>query len=129
MSLQELKQNHMMAHLSKALDEGQDIGHYGRLVYAIVARHFLDEDELVAQLAQDRDFSEAQARDLVRQVQEADYNPPRRQTILEYMGKQDFPILPHAEDPDEGNVYRDLEFPEHVYSSIQEYHHEKAEAD
>ncbi|QBY07102.1 hypothetical protein E5F05_02500 (plasmid) [Deinococcus metallilatus] len=116
----------MMAHLTDALENGKDIGHYGRLVYAIIARHFLSDDELAAQLAKDRDFSEDAARDLVRQVQEADYNPPRRDTIVEYMEKQDFPILPDN-DPNEGNVYRDLEFPEHVYDRIREYHHQQAE--
>ncbi|WP_026332353.1 hypothetical protein [Deinococcus apachensis] len=127
MTIDDLKQNHMMAHLTDALDQGQDIGHYGRLVYAIIARHFLTEDELVAQLAKDRDFSEEDARGLVGQVQEADYNPPRREKILEYMEKQDFPILPNAEDPDEGNVYRDLNFPDHVYDNIREYHQQKAQ--
>jgi hypothetical protein len=29
-------------------------------------------------------------------------------------------------DPDEGNVYRDLEFPPEVYEHIQEYHEAKA---
>ncbi|GHF54992.1 hypothetical protein HNQ07_003438 [Deinococcus metalli] len=127
MSLNDLKQNHMMAHLTQALDDGQDIGHYGRLVYAIVARHFLSDKALAAQLAKDSDFTPEAAQDLVRQVQDADYSPPRRDTILEYMGKQDFPILPDASDPDEGNVYRDLEFPQHVYDHIQQYHHQKAE--
>ena len=37
----------MMAHLLDALDEGADVGHYGRLVFVMIARHFLDEDELV----------------------------------------------------------------------------------
>lgn len=127
MAIEDLQKNHMMAHLTEALDGGQDIGHYGRLVYAIIARHFLTEDELVTQMAKDRDFSEEGARDLVRQVQEADYNPPRREKIREYMEKQEFPILPNAEDPDEGNVYRDLDFPEHVYDRIREYHHQKAQ--
>ncbi|WP_245872948.1 hypothetical protein [Deinococcus planocerae] len=124
-----MTKNHMMAHLTDALNEGQDIGHYGRLVYAIIGRHFVEEDELVSLLAQDKDFSEQGARDLVRQVQEADYSPPGRAKIMEYMEKQDFPILPNADDPDEGNVYRDLDFPQHVYDHIQEYRHQKAETD
>ena len=127
MAMDDLRKNHMMAYLTDALEKGQDIGHYGRLVYAIVARHFLDEDELVGVLARDKDFSEDQARGLVQQVQERDYNPPRREKIMEYMEKQDFPILPHAENPDEGNVYRDLNFPDSVYEHISEYHQQKAE--
>ncbi len=127
MALKDLQQNHMMAHLTEALQQKKDIGHYGRLVYAIVARHFLTEDELVKLLAHDKDFSEADARSLVQQVQERDYNPPRRDKIMEYQQKQDFPILPDAQDPDEGNVYRDLEFPQHVYDHISEFHSQKAE--
>ena len=69
MALNDLKANHMMAHLTEALDKKQDIGHFGRLVYTIVARHFLSEDELVAQLAKDKDFDDEQARGLVQQVQ------------------------------------------------------------
>ena len=126
MTLKDLKANHMMAHLTEALDKKQDIGHYGRLVYTIVARHFLSEDELVKQLSKDQDFGEEQARGLVQQVQEADYSPPRREKLLEYQGKQDFPILPDTDNPDEGNVYRDLEFPQHVYDHIQDYHQQKA---
>ncbi|MFC4456344.1 hypothetical protein [Deinococcus sonorensis] len=127
MTLKDLQQNHMMAHLTDALQHKQDIGHYGRLVYAIVARHFLKEDELVKLLARDEDFSETDARALVQQVQERDYNPPRREKIMEYQQKQAFPILPDADNPDEGNVYRDLEFPQHVYDHISEYHSQKAE--
>lgn len=127
MTVQDLEKNHMMAHLTRALDGGKDIGHYGRLVYAIVARHFLSDDELVAQLAKDRDFAEEDARGLVQQVQERDYSPPGRNKIMEYQAKQDFPIMPDTQDPDEGNVYRDLEFPQQVYDHISEYHQQKAE--
>jgi hypothetical protein len=117
----------MMTHLHDALERGEDIGHYGRLVFAIVGRHFLSEDELVNELAKDGDFDETQARGLVQQVMEKDYSPPRRETIMDYQTKQDFPILPDADDPDEGNVYRDLEFPQAVYDHISEYHQQKAQ--
>ena len=43
MSVEALRKNDMMTHLLDALDRGQDIGHYGRLVFAMVARHFLSE--------------------------------------------------------------------------------------
>ncbi len=127
MSLKDLRKNHMMTHLHDALERGDDIGHYGRLVFAIVGRHFLSEQELVAELAKDGDFDETQAKGLVEQVMEKDYSPPRRETIREYQTKQDFPILPDADDPDEGNVYRDLEFPQEVYDHISQYHQQKAQ--
>ena len=123
--LDDLQQNEMMAYLLDSLDQGKDIGHYGRLVFTMVARHFLSEDEVVAHLAKDKDFSEAQAKSLYQQVLAHDYNPPKRERILEWQSQQDFPIIPNADDPDEGNVYRDLQFPEHVYQHISEYYDHK----
>ncbi len=47
LALDELRQSQMMNHLLDALDKGEDIGHYGRLTFAMVAHHFLDGEELV----------------------------------------------------------------------------------
>ena len=127
-AIEDLRQNDMMAHLLDALDQGKDIGHYGRLVFAMVAHHFLEEDALVSWLQKDRDFSEEQARALVQQVKERDYSPPRREKILQYQQEQEFPILPNPDDPDSGNVYRDLKFPDEVYEHISEYREQKAAA-
>ena len=115
-----------MAHLLDALASGQDIGHYGRLVVAMVAHHFLDDETLVQLLAQDGAFAEDEARALVLQVRERDYNPPRRERILEWQQQQDFPICPNPEDPAACNVYRELSFPEQVYEDIQDYYEERA---
>ena len=125
--LDELRKSAMMTHLLDALDSGTDIGHYGRLVFAMVARHFLPEDELLEWLQKDSDFSEAQARSLVLQVQGHDYNPPKRARILEWQKKQEFPICPDAENPDACNVFKDLKFPDEVYESISEYYEEKTQ--
>ncbi len=128
MAVEDLRNNDMMAHLMDALDKKKDIGHYGRLVFAMVARHFLDEEELVGYLQKDKDFSEAQARALYQQVQGRDYNPPRREKILEWQKEQEFPIIPNPDDPDAGNVYRDLQFPDGIYENISEYYEQKAES-
>ncbi len=128
MAVEDLQKNDMMAHLLDALDHNKDIGHYGRLVFAMVARHFLTEDEVITYLQKDKDFSEEQARSLYEQVQGADYNPPRREKILQYQSEQEFPIIPNPDDPDAGNVYRDLNFPEHVYEHIQDYRDHKTHA-
>jgi hypothetical protein len=101
----------MMAHLLDALEARTDVGHYGRLVFTMIARHFLDDDALVLQ------------------VREKDYSPPRRERILEWQAKQDFPICPTPDDPDACNVYRELQFPEGIYEHIQEYWEEQAEAE
>jgi hypothetical protein len=117
----------MMAHLLDALDAGQDIGHYGRLVFAIVARHFLSSEELVARLSRDPSVGEREARGLLRQVKEHDYSPPRREKILAWQREQDFPIILEPNDPDAGNAYDDLRFPHRVYEHIAEYYEEKSE--
>jgi len=119
----------MMAHLMDSLDSGRDIGHYGRLVFAMVAHHFLSEEHLLEWLTKDPDFSAEEARALIRQVESRDYNPPRRERIVEWQAQQEYPILPDVDDPDCGNVYRNLKFPDRVYEHIQEYLEEKAEGD
>ena len=81
------RQNRMMAHLLDALEQGQDIGHYGRLVFTMVARHFMDEEQLVSTLANDRDFSKDDARSLYLQVQARDYNPPKREKIMAWQAQ------------------------------------------
>ena len=127
MAMSDLRKNDMMAHLADALEDGKDVGQYGRLVFAMVARHFLSENELVKLLAKDKSFGEDEARRLVTQVQSRDYNPPKREKILQYLREQKFPICPNADDPDACNVYRDLTFPEGVYARINEYYQQKAE--
>jgi hypothetical protein len=83
MAREDLQHSGMMAHLLKALHEKQDIGHYGRLVFAMVARHFLPESELIELLQQNPGVSDHEARALYLQVQGKDYNPPRRDRILQ----------------------------------------------
>jgi hypothetical protein len=118
--MEELRKSPMMVHLLDALESGQDIGHYGRLVVAMVGHHFLDEDELISLLG--KNLAEDEARALVLQVKERDYNPPRRERILEWQAEQDFPICPNPEDPRACNVYSDLQFPKDVYEDIQEFY-------
>jgi hypothetical protein len=125
MAVEDLKNNSMMAHLLESLNRGEDIGHYGRLVFAMVARHFMEEEDLVALLRKNPEVSEGDARSLCRQVEGRDYNPPRRERILEWQKQQSFPICP-ADDPDACNVYRDLKFPQHVYDHIQQYYEHKS---
>jgi hypothetical protein len=128
-SLEALRKNDMMAHLLDALDRGEDIGHYGRLVFAMVGHHFMDEEELIQQLCKNPDFSEEKAKALVHQVRQRGYNPPKRQKIMEWQKEQQFPICPGGDDPDGCNIYRNLKFPEGVYEKIEEYHEQKAEAE
>ncbi|MGE5141171.1 MAG: hypothetical protein ACM3JD_17010 [Rudaea sp.] len=129
MSVQDLRNDAMMAHLLDALDKKKDIGHFGRLVFAMVARYFIDEEELVKYLQKNPGVSEAEAKALVKQVQGRGYSPPRRDRILEWQKQQDFPICPNPGDPDACNVYKDLKFPDEVYEHIEDYREQKAEAE
>ncbi len=128
MSVEDLRKGPMMSHLLDALDGKQDIGHYGRLVFAMIARHFLAEDELVEWIRKDSRVTDEQARALVLQVQGKDYSPPRRERILEWQRQQDFPICPEPDNPDACNVYKDLKFPPDVYEHIGGYYEQKAES-
>jgi hypothetical protein len=125
--LNELRKNDMMNHLLDALEQGEDIGHYGRLVFAMVGHHFLDENELVKWLAKGKGCDEEQARALAMQVKQRDYSPPKREKIMQFQQQQDFPICPST-DPDGCNVYKNLNFPEEVYQHINEYYQQKANA-
>ena len=128
MAIEDLRQNGMMSHLLGALEAGQDIGPNGRLVFTMVARHFLEPTEVVELLRKNPDFSEVQAKALVNQVNSRDYNPPKREKILQFQSEQAFPICPDADDPDACNLYRNLKFPDGVYEKIAEYHEQKAQA-
>jgi hypothetical protein len=121
MPVDDLRQSPMMAHMLDALDNGEDIGHYGRLVFAMIGRHFVSNDELVELLTKDHDADEQEIRAMVQQVEDKGYSPPRREKILEFQNQQDFEICPNADDPDACNVYNELQFPDDVYASIQEY--------
>ena len=129
MSVEDLRQSPMMNHLLNALDNGEDIGHYGRLVFAMIGRHFVSSDELVELLTKDRDAEEGDIRAMVRQVEEKGYSPPRREKILRWQEQQDFDICPNPDDPDACNVYNELTFPDELYEDIQEYREERQAAD
>lgn len=124
-----LRQSPMMAHLLDALEQGTDIGHYGRLTFVMVARHFLSDDEIVKLLSKQPDHTAIEAKALLKQVKDRDYNPPKRERILEWQSRQDFPICPTPDDPGTCNVYQELQFPEGIYENIQEFHEEQVEAE
>ena len=128
MELEELRKSQMMAHLIDSQEAGQDIGHYGRLVFVMVARSFLEPEEVISLLQKGGDCDEEKARSLFAQVEAKGYNPPKRERILEWMHKQEFQICPNSEDSGACNVYRDLEFPEQTYEKISSYYQGKSAA-
>ncbi len=123
MAIEDLRQSGMMSHLLDALDRGENIGHYGRLVFVMVGRYFLSEQEMIGQLTKDSDCDEQKAKGIVAQVEARGYNPPKRERILEWMNEQDFPICQDTNDKGACNVYKNLEFPPEVYEKISSYYH------
>jgi hypothetical protein len=117
----------MMERLLRTLEAGTDVGHYGRLVFAMVARHFMEPEKIAALLARQPGEDEEKARALLLQCEAHDYSPPGREKIRQWQAQQEFQILPD-DDPDHGNLYRDLRFPDGVYEHIEEYYEEKAAA-
>ena len=128
MAVDDLRKSPMMSHLLDALERGQDIGHYGRLTFAMVAHHFVDKEQLAELLQKSGGIDESQAKALVQQVEEREYNPPRRERILEWQAQQDFPICPDADDPNACNVYQELDLPETVFAQIQEFREQQFDA-
>jgi len=47
---------------------------------------------------------------------------------MDWMSKQKFPICPDAADPDQCNVYKNLDFPKEIYDKIQGYYERKTES-
>ncbi len=128
-SNEDLRQSPMMAHLLDALEKGTDIGHYGRLTFVMVAHHFLADNEIIKLLGKQPDHNETEARALLNQVKTRNYNPPKRERILEWQARQDFPICPTPQEPGTCNVYQELRFPSDIYDQINDYYEEKAEAE
>ncbi len=121
----ELRKDPMMAHLLDSLEEGTDVGHYGRLVFAMVARHFMPHADVIAWMTKDNDFSAEQAQQMLHQVEGRDYTPPKRERLLQWQKEQEFQFM-DVHDPDSGNLYRNLEFPKEVYEHIGHYQGAKA---
>ena len=122
MALEELRQSAMMSHLLDAMDRGEDIGHYGRLVFVMIGRFFLSTDELKQQLMKDKDCDEQKADLLIRQVEAKGYNPPKRDRVIEWMNQQDFAICENSENPGSCNIYKEIKFPPEVYEKISSYY-------
>jgi hypothetical protein len=87
----------MMNHMLEAFDRGEDIGHYGRLTFAMVACHFVDNDELVELLRKDHDADEQEVHAMIQQVKEKDYSPPRRENA---QARKDTPVAAGTGVPD-----------------------------
>ena len=127
-TMDDLRKSPTMTYLLDAAEEGKDIGHYGRLTVAMVGSKFLETDELVDVLLKSGGAEETEVKAMVQQVVERGYNPPSRARLQEWSAEQDFPLMPNADDPDSGNLYRELTMPDEVIESIEEYREQKLEA-
>jgi len=126
--MDDLRKSPTMTYLLDAAEGGQDIGHYGRLTLAMVGSKFLETDDLVATLLKSGGAEETEVKAMVQQVIERGYNPPSRARLQEWSAEQDFPLMPNPDDPDSGNLYRELTMPDEVIESIEEYREQKLEA-
>ena len=124
----ELRKSPTMTHLLDAAESGQDIGHYGRLTLAMVGSKFMEKDDLVKIILKSGGADETEVKAMVQQVVERGYNPPSRARLQEWSAEQDFPLMPNPDDPDSGNLYRELTMPDEVIESIEEYREQKLEA-
>ena len=62
MPVKDLRQSPMMNHMLDALEQGEDIGHFGQLTFVMVARYFVDDEEIVELLTKDHDANEREVR-------------------------------------------------------------------
>jgi hypothetical protein len=112
----------MMGHMLDALDNGEDIGHYGRLVFAMIGHHFVSEDELVKLLTKDPRHERAGdpgdgAAGPGEGLQPAAAREDPR--VPEPAGTSRSAPIPTTQTP--AIPYQELQFPDEVYESIQEY--------
>lgn len=124
MAQDQLRQSPTMNRLLTALEQGEDIGHYGRLAFTMAAHFFLDRQELLDVLKQGAGASDEDLMAMIQEVEVRDYNPPSRRQLLDWQQQQDFQICP-ADDPDGCNLYQELDLPERVFAQIKEYRAEQ----
>ncbi len=84
----QLRDSPMMVRLLDALERGEDIGHYGRQTFTMVARFFMGEEQLVQLLAKQPGQGETDASAPVMQVVNHDYSPPTRDRLLTWQREQ-----------------------------------------
>jgi len=84
---------------------------------------------MVKLLSKQPDHNETEARALIQSVKAHDYNPPKRERILQWQAQQDFPICPTPDEPGTCNVYNELRFPPDIYENINEFWEERAESE
>lgn len=123
-----LRQSPTMKRMLDAMEAGEDIGHFGQFTFATVARHFLQEVDTVRLLAAQPNMDERKAAALLEHVTERGYNPPQRERILVQQTHNGFQLIPDPENPDSGNLYQEITFPDTIYDDISNYYRERAES-
>jgi hypothetical protein len=62
MPVKDLQQSPITNNMLEALTRGENIGHYSRLTFIMIAPHVVDNEELVGLLTQDQDVDEGDIR-------------------------------------------------------------------
>ena len=126
MAVSELRKNDMMAHLLDSLEAGKDIGHYGRLVFAMVARPFPERQPAGEAVDEGQELRRGRREDAGRPGAEPRLQPAQAgEDPAVSWSSRSSPSAPTPTDPDACNVYKDLQFPEAVYAKINEYYQQK----
>jgi hypothetical protein len=92
----ELRKDPTMAQLLDSLEAEQDIGYYGRLVFSMVARHFLSQIQIDAYLNPEAPAAAPRPIAVVPRRPAAAASPER---ILKWRRKQAVPVLPQRKLP------------------------------
>ncbi len=121
---EDMRRSQMMARLWDDLEKGVDVGHFGRLLFTMVARHYMNETQVITLLSRNIPVEDAQAMLLL--VNSRNYNPPKPNKIRKWQEKQDYKIIPpeKAHDLAWGNVYKELRLPMEIYSQVQDFYKE-----
>jgi hypothetical protein len=125
---EDLRESPMMASLWDDLKIGVDVGHFGRLLFCIVARHFMQEDEIIKLLSNGDNMVPEDAQAMLLNVNERNYNPPRPAVIRKWQERQGYKIIPveHQHDLAYGNLYSELRFPREIYEQVGEFYKQAA---
>lgn len=122
---EDMRASAMMDRLWTDLSKGTDVGHYGRLVFCMIARHFLDEKEIIKLLGKSVPTEEAAA--MLVEVNRTNYSPPRPAKIRQWQKNQQYKIIPEDKDQSWGNVYTELQLPQEIYENVTNFYKDTKE--
>ena len=130
-SLDDLKRNPMMRRIIQTMESGQDVGHYGRFIFTVVASYFIGEKEITDLLKRQPEIEDSEeALGFYLQVASARYVMPTSARIRAWDKSEEqknFPLIIQG-DRNSGNLYREIPLPQQALVSVRSYWREAAVA-